>query len=381
MFMVEESSSKFNKFRERISGNNVTLQTGNAASDQEDTNSSYLNILESVKFNEVKSDAVLLSADDSQDRVTASLLSSGISDLCGPLLNELADLDLCIESDQKSNTIPQMEVAAESFVKSSSNREEQMEHREIQDKFMVHNVFVVEKNESYECTTSILLPNVHFKTSNLGSSLSRASPNPCMKSDEGTKTLQGVQDVEPMIEGGQVDESEPMVYRTKPNEEAVTHILQGKEMDISSFSDHNSSTENGTLDGKLVTENAFIYKSAQEDIEVTNTCSQLVENILGRMPRGKFEMQSNWEVPKSAFKQFPQPDATQQLEFIWACNHSEKQEQFDIQTKETYVNELTRNESGEYLELTFDDEYELKSVLALSDQSPLMQEEMTDYNL
>jgi len=53
-----------------------------------------------------------------------------------------------------------------------------------------------------------------------------------------------------MIEGGQVDESEPMVYRTKPNEEAVIHILQGKEMDISSFSDHNSSTENETLDGK-----------------------------------------------------------------------------------------------------------------------------------
>jgi hypothetical protein len=64
----EESSSKFNEFRERISGNNVTLQTGNAASDQEDTNSSHLNIPESVKFNEVKTDAVLPSADDSQDR-------------------------------------------------------------------------------------------------------------------------------------------------------------------------------------------------------------------------------------------------------------------------------------------------------------------------
>jgi hypothetical protein len=313
--------------------------------------------------------------------VTAVLLSSGIpsgiSDLCGSLLNELADLDLCIESD----TIPQMEVAAESLVKSSSNREEQMEHREIQDEVLVHNVFVVEQNESYECITSIFLPDIHFRTSNLGSSLPRADPDPCIESDEGTKTLQGVQDVEPMIEGGQVDESKPMDYRTKPNEEAVTHIFPRKEMDISSFSDQNSSTENGNLDGKLVTENAFIYKSAQEDIEVTNTYSQLVENILGSMPRGKFEMQSNWEVPKSAFKQFPQPDATQELEFIWAHNHSEKHEQFDIQTKETYVNELTRNESGEYLELTFDDEYELKSVLALSDQSPLMREEMTDYNL
>lgn len=366
----EESSSKFNEFRERISGNNVTLQTGNAASDQEDTNSLHLNIPESVKFNEVKTDAVL-----------SSSASSGISDLCGPLLNELADLDLCIESDQKSNTIPQMEVAAESFVKSSSNREEQMEHREIQDEALVHNVFLVEQNESYECTTSILIPDVNFRTSNLGGSLPRADPDPCIESDEGTKTLQGVQDVEPMIEGGQVDESEPMDYRTKPNEEAVIHILPGKEMDISSFSDHNSSTENGTLDGKLVTENAFIYKSAQEDIGVTNTCSQLVENILGSMPRGKFEMQSNWGVPKSAFKQFPQPDATQELEFIWAHNHSGKHEQLDIQTKETYINELTRNESGEDLELTFDDEYELKSALALSDQSPHMREEMTDYNL
>ena len=76
-----------------------------------------------------------------------------------------------------------------------------------------------------------------------------------------------------MIEGGQVDEIKSMDYRTKPNEEPVTHIFPRKEMDMSSFSDQNSSTENGNLDGKLVTENAFIYKSAQEDIEVTNTYS------------------------------------------------------------------------------------------------------------
>lgn len=380
----EESSSKFNEFREPISGINVTFQTGNGASDQEDTNSPHLNVPESVKFSKVNTDAVLPSADDSQDMVTASLLSSGIpsgiSHLGGPLFNALANLDLCMESDEKSNTIPQMEVAAESFVKSSSNGEEQMEHREIQDEALVHNVFLVEKNESYECTTSIMLLDVHSGTSNISNSLPRADPDPCIESDEGTKTLQGVQDVGPVVQDRQVDESEPMDYK-KPNEEAVIHILPGKEMDISSFSDHNTSTESEILDGKLVTQKSFIYKSAQEDMGLIDTCSQLAEIMLDSMPRRKFEMQSNGGVPKNAFKKFAQTDATQELEFIWANNQSGKHEQFHIETKETYVNEFTRNGSGEDLDLTFDDDYGLKNSLSLSNQSPDMREEMGDCNL
>lgn len=381
----EESLSKFNEFREQISGNNVTLQTGHAASDQEDTNYPHLNISESVKFNEVKTDVVSLSADDSQDRLTAPLLlsgiASGISDLGGPLVNALPSLDLCIKSDEKSNNIPQVEVSAESFVNSSFNREERMEHKEVGDETLVHSVFEVEQNESCECTTSILLMDVHFGTSNLGSSLPRADPDPCIESYEGTKILQGVPDVEPRIEGIQADENGPMDYRTKPDEEAVIHILPGKEMDISSFFDHNTSTENGTLDGKLVTENAFIYKSAPEDMGVINNCNQLAENILDRMPIGNFEMKSNGGIPKSAFKQFQQPDATQELDFNWASNHSGKHEQFDIRTEETYENQLTSDESSEDLELTVDDEYELKSGLALCDPLAHMQEEMRDYNL
>lgn len=381
----EGSLSKFNGFRERISGNFDTLQTGNAASDQEDTNYPHLNISESVKFNEVKTDVVSQSADDSQDRLTAPLLSSGIasgiSDLGGPIVNALPCLDVCIESDEKSNNIPQVEFAAETFVKSSSNREELAEHKETRDEALVHNMFEVEQNESCECTISILLLNVQSGTSNLGSSLPRADPDPCIESDEGTKTLQGVPDGDPRIEGIQVDENGPMDYRTKPNEEAVIHILPGKEMDISSFSGHNTSSENGTLDGKLVTENAFIYKSAQEDMGVINTCNQLVENMLDRVPTGNFEMKSYGGIPKSAFKQFEQPDATQELDFNWASNLSGKHEQFDIQTKETYENQLTRNESSEDLELAVDDEYELKSGLALYDPLAHMQEEMRDYNL
>jgi len=127
----EESSRKLNEFREPIFGINVTFQTGNTAYDLEDTYSPELNICEPVKFNEVNTNAVLPSADDSQDRVTASLLSSripsGISYLGGHLFNALVNLDLCMESDDESNTIQQMEVAAESFFQTSSNGEEQMD--------------------------------------------------------------------------------------------------------------------------------------------------------------------------------------------------------------------------------------------------------------
>ncbi|KAH9320852.1 hypothetical protein KI387_015491, partial [Taxus chinensis] len=324
---------------------------------------------------------------DCNTSITLSDIHPASSYLSGSLLVSGDDSDPCAETDEGTTNLRQVPDAAVEVIIGGDDERGQNKCRTSSDKEVVFHVILQNELDRSLCDYDTLRENrtpnqttVPGEASNIcGCLLDRVGdPNPCTESNEETMTLQQVPDIalKPVIEGS-YDEIEKDRSITKPNEEVIIPVTPPpKELVGSSFCDFDTSGEN-RADQTLVPKEAFSYTNTKEDMIASMNCDNLIDSKLGNAPRANLQTQYDLSASVSVSKQYE----VRKLDFVFRSNSFLRPDECCVQTKETYPDQMAGNESREDIELTFNDEYDLNSCLALSDPSPPTKEGTREHDL